>query len=51
MGAYHGMAGFEAFTNPRSVLNRTGFPDPDLRYPPYGPGKFRLLRQIVRLFS
>jgi acyl-CoA reductase-like NAD-dependent aldehyde dehydrogenase len=51
MGAYHGIAGFETFTNPRSVLNRTGFPDPDLRYPPYGPGKFRLLRQIIRLFS
>jgi acyl-CoA reductase-like NAD-dependent aldehyde dehydrogenase len=51
MGVYHGRAGFETFTAPRSVLSRTGFPDPDLRYPPYGAGKFRLLRKIVTIFS
>ncbi|NTU57399.1 MAG: aldehyde dehydrogenase family protein [Chlorobiaceae bacterium] len=51
MGVYHGRAGFETFTSPRSVLNRTGFPDPDLRYPPYGAAKFSLLRKIVTMFS
>lgn len=51
MGFYHGRAGFETFTTPRSVLLRSGFPDPDLRYPPYTPLKFRLLRQIVTMFS
>ena len=51
MGAYHGRAGFETFTAPRSVLVRSRFPDPDLRYPPYGEGKLRLLRRIVNLFS
>jgi acyl-CoA reductase-like NAD-dependent aldehyde dehydrogenase len=51
MGVYHGKAGFETFTAPRSVLNRTGFPDPDLRYPPYSARKFRLLRQLVSMFS
>ncbi|NTW52600.1 MAG: aldehyde dehydrogenase family protein [Chlorobiaceae bacterium] len=51
MGVYHGRAGFETFTSPRSVLTRTGFPDPDLRYPPYSAGKFRLLRKIVTMFS
>jgi aldehyde dehydrogenase (NAD+) len=51
MGAYHGFAGFETFTAPRSVMVRSGFPDPDLRYPPYGEGKLRLLRRIVNLFS
>lgn len=51
-GAYHGQAGFETFTAPRSVLVRSGgLPDPDLRYPPYGEGKMRLLRRIVNLFS
>lgn len=51
MGAYHGRAGFETFTAPRSVLVRSRFPDPDLRYPPYGEGKMRLLRRIVNLFA
>jgi acyl-CoA reductase-like NAD-dependent aldehyde dehydrogenase len=51
MGFYHGRAGFETFTVPRSVLLRRGFPDPDLRYPPYSPLKFSLLRRIVTIFS
>ena len=51
MGSYHGRAGFETFTAPRSVLVRSWFPDPDLRYPPYGEGKLRLLRRIVNFFS
>ncbi|HWR01489.1 MAG TPA: aldehyde dehydrogenase family protein [Chlorobaculum sp.] len=51
MGVYHGRSGFETFTAPRSVLSRTGFPDPDLRYPPYSAGKFSLLRKIVTMFS
>lgn len=51
MGAYHGFAGFQTFTSPRSVLTRTGFPDPDLRYPPYGEGNMRLLRRIINLFA
>lgn len=51
MGSYHGRAGFETFTAPRSVLTRGGWPDPDLRYPPYGERKLRLLKRIINLFS
>ncbi len=51
IGVYHGRAGFETFTATRSVLVRSGFPDPDLRYPPYGSGKMRLLRWIINLFA
>ncbi len=51
LGSYHGHAGFETFTLPRSLLERTGFPDPSLRYPPYSAGKMRLLRMILNLFS
>ncbi|MBN1929228.1 MAG: aldehyde dehydrogenase family protein [Chlorobiaceae bacterium] len=51
MGRYHGKAGFDTFTTERSVLCRSGFPDPDLRYPPYSAGRFRLLKRIVNLFS
>jgi len=50
-GAYHGKAGFETFSTTRSVLYRSVFPDPDLRYPPYGGWKFRVLRAIVRFFG
>ncbi|WP_317618679.1 aldehyde dehydrogenase family protein [Chlorobaculum sp. MV4-Y] len=51
IGVYHGRAGFETFTTERSVLDRGGFPDPDLRYPPYSSGRFHLLKKIVTLFS
>jgi aldehyde dehydrogenase (NAD+) len=51
IGVYHGRAGFETFTTERSVLDRGGFPDPDLRYPPYSSGRFSLLKKIVTLFS
>lgn len=51
IGAYHGKAGFETFTTPRSVLCRSVFPDPDLRYPPYNDRRFALLKRIVTFFS
>lgn len=51
IGVYHGKAGFDTFTTERSVLDRGGFPDPDLRYPPYSSGRFDLLKKIVTLFS
>jgi aldehyde dehydrogenase (NAD+) len=50
-GRYHGKAGYEAFSYERSVLYRSLFPDPGLRYPPYGRKKFSLLRRIVTLFG
>jgi acyl-CoA reductase-like NAD-dependent aldehyde dehydrogenase len=34
MGAYHGKAGFDAFTHYRSVLKRSLVLDPKMRYPP-----------------
>ena len=45
-GAYHGRAGFETFSFRRSVMKRTFFPDPDLRYPPYPAGKFAFLKRL-----
>jgi len=49
-GRYHGRAGYEAFSFSRSVFHRSVFPDPDLRYPPYGSRKFKLLKSLVTLF-
>ena len=51
MGRYHGKASFDTFTSERSVLCRSGFPDPDLRYPPYTARRFGLLKRIVTFFS
>jgi aldehyde dehydrogenase (NAD+)/aldehyde dehydrogenase (NAD(P)+) len=49
-GAYHGRAGFETFSFQRSILKRSLYPDPGLRYPPYGSMKFWLLKKLVTFF-
>jgi aldehyde dehydrogenase (NAD+) len=46
MGAYHGEAGFLAFSHQRSVISRPLRPDPPLRYPPYA-GKLGLIRRLM----
>ena len=51
IGLYHGKAGFDTFTAPRSVLRRSAFPDPDLRYPPYSARGFSFLKRIFTYFS
>lgn len=46
MGAYHGKAGFEAFSRPKSILRRGLHPDIPLRYPPY-EGKLAQLKKML----
>ena len=50
MGVYHGRAGFETFSRPRSVHVKSTFPENVLRYPPFNEIKFRWLRRLFRLF-
>ena len=50
-GAYHGKAGFDTFSFQRSILKRSLFPDPDLRYPPYSSRKFSILKRMVTFFN
>jgi len=50
-GAYHGKAGFETFSLRRSILFRSIYPDPAMRYPPYGRKKFGFLKRLVTLFG
>ncbi len=45
-GRYHGKAGFETFSSPRSVLQRAIYPDPSLRYPPYTSRKLSFLKRL-----
>ena len=46
LGAYHGKAGFDAFTHWKSVLESATFIDPALRYPPYA-GRLGLIKRLV----
>ncbi|MBT9560142.1 MAG: aldehyde dehydrogenase family protein [Myxococcales bacterium] len=46
LGAYHGKAGFDAFTHWKSILESATFIDPALRYPPYA-GRLGLIKRLV----
>jgi aldehyde dehydrogenase (NAD+) len=48
MGAYHGKAGFDAFSHHKSVLNKPTKPDLKLLYPPYKGLAERLVRKLIR---
>ncbi len=47
MGRYHGKAGFLLFSNEKSVLHKSGFFDPPLRYPPYSAAALAWLRRLL----
>lgn len=48
MGTYHGKYSFDTFSRDQSVLFKSTWPDPDLRYPPYDD---RIKIWLKRLFS
>ena len=48
MGAYHGRAGFDAFSHRRTVLRKPTRPDPAMLYPPYTKAKESLIRRVLR---
>jgi len=47
MGAYHGKAGFDAFSHQKSVLVKPQRPDPPLLYPPYTSLKSKIIRRAM----
>lgn len=47
MGRYHGRAGFDLFSNLKSVVHQWPTLDLPLRYPPYGKGRLRWLRRLL----
>ncbi|KAF5480536.1 hypothetical protein F2P56_001277 [Juglans regia] len=47
MGAYHGKFSFDAFSHKKAVLYRSFTGDASVRYPPYTPGKQRLLKALI----
>ncbi len=48
MGAYHGHAGFRAFSHDKSVLRKANWLDLPFRYQPYGKFKDWVLRLFLR---
>ena len=48
MGSYHGVWSFDTFTHYKSVLRQKTRPDVPLRYPPFTPGKLRLMRRLFK---
>ncbi len=46
-GRYHGVSGFDTFSNLRSVLKKPTKPDPKLLYPPYTGMKEKLIRRFI----
>ena len=46
MGAYHGEWGFWTFSHRKSVLSKTGRPDPRFVYPPYTSKAFARMRRL-----
>jgi aldehyde dehydrogenase (NAD+) len=48
MGAYHGKAGFDAFSHRKSVLKKSTRPDLKLLYPPYRPITEQLVKRIIK---
>ncbi|XP_078434099.1 aldehyde dehydrogenase 3H1 [Wolffia australiana] len=49
MGNYHGKFSFDAFSHKKAVLRRSFAGEVSARYPPYTPGKMRLLRALVKM--
>jgi len=50
MGRYHGKAGFDTFSNRKSILKRPFWLDVNLRYPPYG-ARLPFMKTLLRLFG
>ena len=49
MGAYHGKAGFDAFSHTKSIVDKKTWMDLPMRYQPYRRGLYgKLLRLFLR---
>ncbi len=48
MGAYHGKAGFDAFSHRKSIVHKKNWIDLPMRYRPYKPGNLKLIRRFLK---
>lgn len=47
IGNYHGKYGFEAFSHAKSILKKSIYLEPELKYPPYTNVKMKILKKIL----
>ncbi|MGF7109025.1 aldehyde dehydrogenase [Treponema pedis] len=47
MGKYHGIESFKTFSNAKSILKKSFFPDIDVRYHPYSEKKFNIIKKLM----
>lgn len=46
IGAYHGKAGFDSFTHYKSILKKSFWFEPPIKYPPYSKWKLKILKWL-----
>ena len=47
IGNYHGKFGFEAFSHQKSVLEKTTWGEPNIKYPPYSEKKLTWIKKLL----
>lgn len=47
IGNYHGRFGFETFTHQKSVLKKTTWGEPNIKYPPYSAKKLNWIKKLL----
>lgn len=45
-GNYHGIHGFQTFSHYKAVLEKSSFPEPNWKYPPYNEKKLKWIKRI-----
>lgn len=48
MGAYHGKAGFDAFTHYKTIVDKKTFIDIPVRYQPYNTKKLKTIKRLMK---
>ncbi|AZA85229.1 aldehyde dehydrogenase [Chryseobacterium lactis] len=47
IGSYHGKYGFETFSHQKSVLEKTTWGEPNIKYPPYSEKKLSWIKKLL----
>lgn len=47
IGNYHGKFGFECFSHQKSILSKTTWGEPNLKYPPYREEKLKWIERLI----
>jgi aldehyde dehydrogenase (NAD+) len=48
MGNYHGIAGFRAFSHEKSVLHKSNYFEPSIKYSPHTPSRLLWIKRLLK---